>query len=188
MTNGVMLHRQVFSKYVSKWIGIACPFQGAPGCINDSLLTGLQFVEGFESFFFVKRWTMHQLKIKNPNYQRKWKTPMIDNPEFKDDPEIYVFPKLKYVGIDLWQVKSGTLFDNVLICDDPDYAMKLAEETWGKQKDAEKAAFDEVEKKREKEVLFFESKDDPVDSDAEGDDDEIDKDADITEESAHDEL
>ncbi|KAB1203435.1 Phospholipase A(1) LCAT3 [Morella rubra] len=34
---------------------------GAPGCINDSLLTGLQFVEGFESFFFVSRWTMHQL-------------------------------------------------------------------------------------------------------------------------------
>ncbi|CAL5380623.1 unnamed protein product [Camellia sinensis] len=157
---------------------------GAQGCINDSLLTGLQFVEGFESFFFVKRWTMHQLKIKNPNYQRKWKTPMIDNPEFKDDPEIYVFPKLKYVGIELWQVKSRTLFDNVLICDDPDYAMKLAEETWGKQKDAEKAAFDEAEKKREEE----ESKDDPVDSDAEGDDDEIDKDADITEESAHDEL
>ncbi|XP_028070757.1 calreticulin-like isoform X2 [Camellia sinensis] len=145
-----------------------CYRGGAPGCINDSLLTGLQFVEGFERFFFVKRWTMHQLKIKNPNYQRKWKTPMIDNPEFKDDPEIYVFPKLKYVGIDLWQVKSRTLFDNVLICDDPDYAMKLAEATWGKQKD--------------------ESKDDPVDSDAEGDDDETDKDADITEESAHDEL
>ncbi|KAH7843996.1 hypothetical protein Vadar_023256 [Vaccinium darrowii] len=33
----------------------------APGCINDSLLTGLQFVEGFESYFFVSRWTMHQL-------------------------------------------------------------------------------------------------------------------------------
>ncbi|CAL5366680.1 unnamed protein product [Camellia sinensis] len=33
--------------------------------------------------------------------------------------------------------------------------MKLAEETWGKQKDAEKAAFDEAEKKREEEVLFF---------------------------------
>lgn len=24
--------------------------------------------------------------------------------DFKDDPEIYVFPKLKYVGIELWQV------------------------------------------------------------------------------------
>lgn len=34
---------------------------GAPGCVNDSLLTGMQFVEGFESNFFVSRWTMHQL-------------------------------------------------------------------------------------------------------------------------------
>lgn len=39
---------------------------GAPGCINDSLLTGLQFVYGFESFFFVSRWAMHQLVISWP--------------------------------------------------------------------------------------------------------------------------
>lgn len=32
-------------------------------------------------------------------------------------------------------MKSGTLFDNVLITDDPEYAKKVAEETWGKQKD-----------------------------------------------------
>lgn len=32
-------------------------------------------------------------------------------------------------------MKSGTLFDNVLITDDPEYAKQLAEETWGKQKD-----------------------------------------------------
>ncbi|CAF2152296.1 unnamed protein product, partial [Brassica rapa] len=103
-------------------------------------------------------------QIKNPNYKGKWKAPMIDNPEFKDDPELYVFPKLKYVGVELWQVKSGSLFDNVLVCDDPEYAKKLAEETWGKLKDAEKAAFDEAEKKREEE----ESKDAPTaDSDAE---------------------
>ncbi|CAA2976706.1 calreticulin-like [Olea europaea subsp. europaea] len=73
------------------------------------------------------------------------------------------------------KVKSGTLFDNVLVCDDPEYAKQLAEETWGKQKDAEKAAFDEAEKKREEE----ESKDDPIDSDAEdGDDDAEDNDTD----------
>ncbi|KAH9622945.1 hypothetical protein KSS87_016692 [Heliosperma pusillum] len=29
---------------------------------------------------------------------------MIDNPDFKDDPEFYVFPSLKYVGIELCQV------------------------------------------------------------------------------------
>ncbi|KAJ8753671.1 hypothetical protein K2173_026347 [Erythroxylum novogranatense] len=29
---------------------------------------------------------------------------MIDNPaDFKDDPDLYVFPNLKYVGIELWQ-------------------------------------------------------------------------------------
>ncbi|CAI9769372.1 unnamed protein product [Fraxinus pennsylvanica] len=109
-------------------------------------------------------------KIKNPNYKGKWKAPMIDNPDFKDDPDIYVYPKLKYVGVELWQVKSGTLFDNVLVCDDPEYAKQLAEETWGKQKDAEKAAFDEAEKKREEE----ESKGDPVDSDSEDGDDDAD--------------
>ncbi|GLT77788.1 hypothetical protein SLA2020_493460 [Shorea laevis] len=92
---------------------------------------------------------------------------MIDNPEFKDDPDLYVYPKLKYVGIELWQVKSGTLFNNVLITDDPEYAKQLAEETWGKHKDAEKAAFDEAEKK----IAEEEAKDDPVDSDAEDEDD-----------------
>ncbi|KAG7969374.1 hypothetical protein I3843_07G028500 [Carya illinoinensis] len=136
-------------------------------------------------------------KIKNPNYQGKWKAPMIDNPEFKDDPYIYVYPSLKYVGIELWQVKSGTLFDNVLITDDPEYAKQLAEETWGKHKDAEKAAFDEAEKKTEEE----EEKDDHIDSDAEDEDDDAGEDSDAEakldestdsaeaeEEEKHDEL
>lgn len=34
--------------------------------------------------------------------------------EFKDDPEIYVFPDLKYVGIELWQVMS-VLFYFILL-------------------------------------------------------------------------
>lgn len=130
-------------------------------------------------------------KIKNPNYKGKWKAPMIDNPDFKDDPDLYVFPKLKYVGVELWQVKSGTLFDNVVICDDPEFAKSIAEETWGKQKDAEKAAFEEAEKKREEE----ESKNAPAESDADEDDeaDEADSDdaddkSDSKDEDTHDEL
>ncbi|KAJ9552813.1 hypothetical protein OSB04_016858 [Centaurea solstitialis] len=70
--------RWVFSKYVKKWITIATPFQGAPGCINDSLLTGLQFVEGLESYFFVSRWSMHQLLIECPSIYE-----MLANPDFK---------------------------------------------------------------------------------------------------------
>ncbi|WVZ65534.1 hypothetical protein U9M48_014881 [Paspalum notatum var. saurae] len=80
----------VFAKYVNKWICIACPFQGAPGCINDSLLTGLQFVYGFESFFFVSRWSMHQLLVECPSIYE-----MLPNPEFKwkEKPVIQVWRK-----------------------------------------------------------------------------------------------
>ena len=42
------------------------------------------------------------------------------------------------------QVKSGTIFDNVLICDDEEYAAKFGEETWGATKDPEKEMKDAV--------------------------------------------
>ncbi|KAI8008971.1 Calreticulin-3 [Camellia lanceoleosa] len=49
-------------------------------------------------------------KIKNPNYKGKWKTPWIDNPEFEDDPHLYVLKPIKYVGIEVWQVRLLTLY------------------------------------------------------------------------------
>ena len=52
------------------------------------------------------------------------------------------------------QVKSGTIFDNVLVSDDEKYAEQLAEETWGKSKDAEKKMkekHDEEERKQREE-------------------------------------
>ncbi|KAH9734162.1 phospholipase A(1) LCAT3 [Citrus sinensis] len=62
----------------------------APGCINDSLLTGLQFVEGIASFFFVSRWTMHQLLVECPSIYE-----MLANPDFKwkKQPQIKVWRK-----------------------------------------------------------------------------------------------
>jgi calreticulin len=80
-------------------------------------------------------------KIKNPAYKGKWKTPLIANPEFKDDPDLYVFGPLKYFGIELWQVKAGSIFDNILITDDPDYAKAVAEETWQKNKDVRSSSY-----------------------------------------------
>ena len=46
------------------------------------------------------------------------------------------------MGFDLWQVKSGTIFDNVLITDDVAEAKKIGDETWGATKDPEKAMKD----------------------------------------------
>ena len=63
------------------------------------------------------------------------------------------------MGFDLWQVKSGTIFDNVLITDDVAEAKKIGDETWGATKDPEKAmkdSQDEEEKaKAEAEVNIF---------------------------------
>ncbi|KAL4312236.1 hypothetical protein GQ457_01G034860 [Hibiscus cannabinus] len=87
-------------------------------------------------------------KIKNPNYKGKWKTPWIDNPEFEDDPDLYVLKPIKYVGIEVWQVKAGSVFDNILICDDPQYAREVVEDFMGNNREAEKEAFEEAEKER----------------------------------------
>ncbi|KAK6136348.1 hypothetical protein DH2020_029919 [Rehmannia glutinosa] len=86
-------------------------------------------------------------RIKNPNYKGKWKIPWIDNPEFEDDPDLYVLKPIKYVGIEVWQVKAGSVFDNILICDDPVYAKKVVEEVFA-NREAEKEAFEEAEKVR----------------------------------------
>ncbi|RRT81324.1 hypothetical protein B296_00009239, partial [Ensete ventricosum] len=71
-----------------------------------------------------------------------------DTPEDWDDKEYIPDPEDKKP-----EVKAGSLFDNILVCDDPEYAKKIAEETWGKLKDvgAEKTAFDEAEKKKQEE-------------------------------------
>uniref|UniRef100_A0A0E0KL42 Calreticulin n=1 Tax=Oryza punctata TaxID=4537 RepID=A0A0E0KL42_ORYPU len=127
-----------------------------------------------------------QKTLKNPNYKGKWKAPLIPNPDYKDDPYIYAFDSLNHIGIELWQVKSGTLFDNILITDDPEYAKKFAEETWAKHKDAEKTAFDEAEKKRLEEESAN-SKIDDSDDDASDDEDEADDDkADVVAEQTKD--
>ncbi|XP_060183975.1 calreticulin-3-like [Lycium barbarum] len=86
-------------------------------------------------------------KIKNPNYKGKWKIPWIDNPEFEDDPDLYVLKPIKYVGIEVWQVKAGSIFDNILIGDEPDYAKEVIQEVFA-HREAEKEALEEAEKMR----------------------------------------
>jgi len=88
--------------------------------------------------------------IDNPAYKGTWSAPMIPNPEYVADDQLYKFDDLRYVGFELWQVKAGSIFDNVLVTDDVEYAREFAEKTWGASKDAEKAMFDEVEEAKRK--------------------------------------
>merc|ERR1712046_380723 len=78
-------------------------------------------------------------RIANPAYKGVWAPKKIANPEFVDDDELYSYKSFAFVGIDVWQVKSGTIFDNILITDDADTAKAAAEKA---EEDAKKAEED----------------------------------------------
>jgi calreticulin len=82
--------------------------------------------------------------IDNPKYKGIWVAPDIDNPDFKDDPKLYLQKDIKYIGFELWQVKAGSIFDNIIVADSLEEARAFAEETWVAHKDAEKAMMDKV--------------------------------------------
>jgi len=66
-------------------------------------------------------------RISNPAYKGVWEAKKIANPEFVDDDALYKYADFGFIGFDLWQVKGGTIFDNVLVTDDLSEADKFAE-------------------------------------------------------------
>lgn len=132
-------------------------------------------------------------QIDNPNYKGIWEAPKIDNPEYEADPSIGVYTDLKHVGFELWQVKAGSIFDNIIVTDDPAEAKAFAEATWGASKDAEKAMFDAAEAaKREQEELERKKSDEErkalEEEEASDSDAEDDEESSETEGEDHDEL
>jgi len=85
--------------------------------------------------------------IENPAYKGEWVHPMVPNPDYFEDPDLYLYESNKYVGFEIWQVKAGTIFDNILVTDDLAEARKLAELT-NKTRDGEKKMWDKQEEER----------------------------------------
>lgn len=89
-------------------------------------------------------------KIPNPAYKGEWAPRKIPNPDYKPDDKLYLLREpMANVGIDVWQVKSGSIFDNIIIGDSLDEVNAIVDKTWKATKDAEKAA-DEAKKDAEK--------------------------------------
>lgn len=87
--------------------------------------------------------------IKNPDYKGPWVHPEIDNPDYFTDDNVYnVCKDCQFVGFELWQVKSGSLFDDIIITDSEEEAEKFAQETFYKKQDGEKKMKEEDEKKK----------------------------------------
>merc|ERR1712241_1495447 len=114
-------------------------------------------------------------RISNPAYKGVWEAKKIANPEYEDDDNLYKYDDFGFIGFDLWQVKGGTIFDNVIITDDIAEAdafskkwKAVSEVETAKKKEEDDAKKAEADKKAESD------KDDDDDDD---DDDEEKKDS-----------
>merc|ERR1712137_411343 len=110
-------------------------------------------------------------RISNPAYKGFWEAKKIDNPEYEDDDAVYKYADFGFIGFDLWQVKGGTIFDNIIICDDKAEADTFAAK-WKALSEVEKAKKKEEEDKKKEEAAANAAKEDDDDDD---DDDEDDK-------------
>jgi len=104
-------------------------------------------------------------RISNPAYKGFWEAKKIDNPEFVDDDAVYKYADFGFIGFDLWQVKGGAIFDNVLICDDISEADGFA---------AKWKALSEVEKEGKKADDAKKESEDKKKEDEDDDDDDMD--------------
>jgi len=89
--------------------------------------------------------------IDNPAYKGEWEHPLIPNPDFKEDKELYVrCTDCTHIGFELWQVKSGTIFDDIIVTDSLQEAKDYAAKTFDKKKGPEKSKFDEIQEEKKK--------------------------------------
>ncbi|CAD5177973.1 unnamed protein product [Musa acuminata subsp. malaccensis] len=88
---------------------------------------------------------------RNPEYKGKWHAPLIDNPNYKgiwkpqeiDNPDYFELDKPDFepiaaIGIEIWTMQDGILFDNILITGDEKVAESYRSETWKPKYEVEK--------------------------------------------------
>jgi len=112
---------------------------------RDEELDGEYEAPMIENPDYQGEWSPRQ--IPNPAYKGPWVHPLIANPEYKDDNEIYV-SRNAGVGLEIWQVKSGTIFDNVLVTDSVATAEEWRERGLASQKAEKSKKEAEDERKR----------------------------------------
>merc|ERR1712196_44380 len=102
----------------------------------------------------------------------------IPNPDYVEDDFVYKYDDFGFVGFDLWQGKGGTIFDNIIICDEDADADAFAAK--GKklnefEKAKEKEAKDEEDARREAAKKEDDAADDDDDDDEDEEEDEKDE-------------
>merc|ERR1712160_136429 len=108
-------------------------------------------------------------RISNAEYKGVWEAKKIDNPEYIDDAEVYKFDEFGSIGFDLWQVKGGTIFDNIIITDDKTEADTFAKK-WKELSEVETAK--KTEEEDSKKVEDTKKEDEAADDDDDDDDED----------------
>jgi len=92
-------------------------------------------------------------RIPNPEYKGPWVHPEIANPDWVEAKDVYKRGPIGYIGIEVWQVKSGTVFSDFVLSDSVDEAVAFLEERKTNLDDekAAKEAYDEAQKPDEPE-------------------------------------
>merc|ERR1719327_787369 len=84
-------------------------------------------------------------KIANPAYKGEWSPKQIKNKDYEEGVQLAAYDSA-YVGFELWIVNNGTIFDNILVTDDLEYAKAQGEKLWRPTADGEKAKKEEWDK------------------------------------------
>ncbi len=111
--------------------------------------------------------------IDNPEYKGEWVHPLIPNPDYVEDKNLYQRCKdCTHIGFELWQVKTGTIFDDIIVTDSLEEAKEHADKTFNKKKGPEKDMYEaaEAKKREEEEAARAASQADSEDADEEGHD------------------
>merc|ERR1712024_28747 len=115
-------------------------------------------------------------RISNPAYKGIWEAKKIANPEYVDDDKVYKYDDFGFLGFDLWQVKGGTIFDNVIVTDDKAEADTFAKK-WKDLSEVEKAKKKEEDDSKKTEDKKEDEKEDDDDDDDDKEDEEDKKEA-----------
>merc|ERR1712203_108394 len=83
---------------------------------------------------YIVEWKAKQLP--NPAYKGIWEARKLANPAYAPNNELYRYDDFGFIGFDLWQVRGGAIFDNIIITDEKAKADAFAEK-WREHKDAE---------------------------------------------------
>jgi len=86
--------------------------------------------------------------IPNPDYKGPWIHPKIPNPEYAHDPNIYAYES-GIISLEVWQVKSGSVYDHILLADSVADAEAFYNDHFVAQQAAEKTMYEAQEKERE---------------------------------------